>query len=122
MHASITQQMLAAAALRALREWLFELGHKNAAIGPMTGGLRDIYHLFDVGRLVQVKAAIAPSHPESLSATEVFALRALARRRGASPWEARIIVRRSFHPAAILWRNLDAPSENHVRARTRHAW
>jgi hypothetical protein len=110
MHASITQQVLTASVLRALREWLFELGHKSATIGSPRSGLGNVYHLLDVGRLVQVRAAIAPSHPESLSARELRELRALARRCGASPWEARIIVRRNLHPAAILWRKVEAPA------------
>lgn len=93
--------------MRALREWLFQLGHENATIGSKPGGLPDVYHLLDVGRLVQVRPAIAPSYPERLSTTEIRALRALARRLGARAWEARVIVRPSFHASAILWRSVN---------------
>ena len=107
MSGSITQAMLARAAAKALRQWLFELGHESATIGLAAGGLPGVYHLLDVGRLVQVRAAIAPSYPESLSASEIRALRRLARRLHARAWEAQIIVRPNLQPSAILWRNVD---------------
>jgi hypothetical protein len=111
MPGGIESAMLASAALRALRRWLFELGHENATVGSAAGGMRDVYHLLNVGRLVQVKAAVSPSFPQSLSADEIHALRRLARRRDALAWEARIIVRSNFHAAAILWRNAEAPGD-----------
>jgi hypothetical protein len=105
MSASLGNVMLAGAALRALREWLFELGHESATIASAPGGLRDVYYLLDVGRLVQVRAAIAPSYPEGLSGSEIRALRSLARRLDARAWEAQIIVRPNFQPSAIIWRH-----------------
>lgn len=107
---SLTQAMLVWAAGRALRQWLFELGHENPTVRSAAGGLRDVYHLLNVGRLVHVRAAIAPSYPESLSASEIRALRRLARRLHARAWEAQIILRRNFHPSAILWRDLGTAS------------
>jgi hypothetical protein len=108
MSANITHTMLAGAALRALRQWLFELGHENPTIGSAVGGLPEVYHLLDIARVVHVRSAIAPSHPECLSEREVRALRESARRLGAGAWEARVIVRPNFHPSAILWRHVDA--------------
>jgi hypothetical protein len=108
MSGSITNAMLAAAALRALRHWLFELGHKNATIGSATAGLPDVYHLLNVGRVVHVKTAITPSYPESLTRTEIRALRGLARRLDARAWEAQVILRPNYHPSAILWRDVEA--------------
>lgn len=101
---TLTQAMLAGAAVRALRHWLFELGHENAAIRPATGG---VYHLVDVGRLVQVKTAITPSHPPCLSTSELRALQGLAQSLNVRAWEAQIIVRPNFHPAAIIWRDVE---------------
>jgi hypothetical protein len=108
MSASMTEAMLVWAVEKALRQWLFELGHESATIGLAAGGMAGVYHLLDVGRVVQVRAAIAPSYPESLSASEIRALRRLARRLHARAWEAQIVLRPNFHPSAILWRDLGA--------------
>jgi hypothetical protein len=53
-----------------------------------------------------VRAAIAPSYPQYLSALERRALRALGGRLGARPWEAHVIVRPNFHASAIIWHNV----------------
>ena len=105
MSAGTGKTILAGAALRALRHWLFELGHENATIASGPEGLSDVYHLLDVGRLVQVRTAIAPCYPEGLSRGEIRVLRRIARRLGANAWEAQIIVRPNFQASAILWRN-----------------
>ena len=102
----LTHSMLARAAVRALRQWLFELGHESATIGSTAGGLPGVYHLLNLGRLVQVRAAIAPSYPEGLSAGDVRVLRRLSRRLDARAWEAQVIVRPNFLPSAILWHDL----------------
>ena len=102
MSASITSAMLAGAAMRALRHWLFELGHENATIGATTAGLPGVYHLLNVGRLVHVRTAIAPSYPDRLTMNEIRTLRGLARRLDAGAWEAHVIVRPNFHPSAIV--------------------
>lgn len=98
--------MFATAAVRALRHWLFELGHGDGPVAAAEGALRGVFYLPSVRRLVHVKTAMAPSHPERLSAAEVRALRRVARRLDARAWEAHVIVRRNFHPSAIIWRQL----------------
>lgn len=103
--------MLAGAALRALRHWLFELGHENPTIGAAAGGLPQVYYLLNVGRIVHVRTAVAPSYPERLTTSEIRRLRRLAQRLDARAWEAQIIVRTNFHPSAIIWRNVDAACE-----------
>lgn len=103
---TITHAMFATAAMRALRDWLFELGHDDGPVAAADGPLCGVYYLPSVRRLVHVKTAMAPSHPESVTAAEIRALLRLAPRLGARAWEAHVIVRRNFHPSAIIWRPL----------------
>lgn len=111
---TITHAMLAAAAVRALRNWLGERGHPEAVIAA-PDGRSEVYHLPGVGRLVQVRAAIGPMHPLPLSGAEIRTLRALAGRLDASAWEAHVITRSNYHPSAILWRGLELAAQRAAR-------
>jgi hypothetical protein len=110
---TLTYTMLTLAAMQALRHWLFELGHDEEPVAPAEGALRGVYYLPSVRRLVHVRAAIAPSQPERLTAAEIRALHRLAPRFGARAWEAHVIVRSNYHPSAIIWRPLPPAGIHH---------
>jgi hypothetical protein len=102
---SITDAALASAAKRALRYSLADLGSPRGEI-RVVNDADGIYHVVNLQRFVQVKAALLPSQPPHLDAREIDSLNHFARQLDAEPWEVRIVLRTLLEPSAIIWRNV----------------
>lgn len=57
--------------------------------------------------LVQVKSAIYPNQPASLSWEEEKNIKSRATRIGAEAWEARVLLNESLNPMGVKWRKLN---------------
>ncbi|MHA1228649.1 MAG: hypothetical protein ACTSPV_18140 [Candidatus Hodarchaeales archaeon] len=57
--------------------------------------------------LVQVKSAIYPNQPSSLSEEEERNIKSRATMKDAEAWEARVVLDRSLNPMNIEWRKLN---------------
>jgi hypothetical protein len=102
---SITDAALAGAAKRALRYSLADLGSPWSEIRAVDDSA-GVYHVVNLQRFVQIKAAILPSQPPHLDAREIDSLEHLARQFDGEPWEVRVLLRSLLEPSAIIWRNV----------------
>jgi hypothetical protein len=57
--------------------------------------------------LVQVKSAVKPSEPTSLSSEEEEKLKSHAKKVGFQPWEARVQLESDLKEGTVFWRRLE---------------
>ena len=93
---------------KAVVNWLRQKGWEITRWDTQTPGSTDIEARSGNKKLlVQVKSAIYPNQPSSLSWEEERNIKSRATKIGAEAWEARVLLDESLNPMDIKWRKLN---------------